>query len=90
MQKRASAAPGVALPSPYLRARLVHACYEQLGFLACVVDTPADYLEIALGLTTDSAFWTHSVNEIRARRPVPFGDAGCAHELADFCVSVLG
>jgi predicted O-linked N-acetylglucosamine transferase (SPINDLY family) len=86
----AAAAPVVTHPSPYLRARVVHACYRQMDFLECVADTPADYLEIALRLAKDGAFRIHVVNEIRARRQVLFGDAGCAHEMADFFVSALG
>ena len=50
------AVPIVTMPSQFLRGRITHALYEQMGVRDCVVSSPAEYVDLAVKLGTDMDF----------------------------------
>lgn len=81
--------PIVTLPAPFLRGRITHACYRQMGVLDCLAEGPEDYARIALRLGTDRA-WRDSVrSRILDRKHLLYEDGAAVRELERFFLEAV-
>ncbi|MEM7347021.1 MAG: tetratricopeptide repeat protein [Chloroflexota bacterium] len=81
--------PVATMPAPFLRGRYAYGVYRKMGFLECVVETPAQFVDIALALGTDKAYRAKVSRQIEIASPVLFEDQMAVDELADFFERVL-
>jgi len=73
--------PVVTLPSDLLRGRLTYAVYRKMGYLDCVADDPARYVDIALRLGTDLDFRRTAEAAVQERAASLFEDLRAVREL---------
>jgi predicted O-linked N-acetylglucosamine transferase (SPINDLY family) len=72
--------PVVTLPGEFQRSRHTQAFYREMGFLDCVADSPARYVELAVRLGTDSAYRKAVKAKILARREVLYENMDVVRE----------
>jgi predicted O-linked N-acetylglucosamine transferase (SPINDLY family) len=75
--------PVVTLPSGLHRGRYTLAAYRSMGMTACVANSAAEYIEIALRLANDADHRRALSNEIAATRGALFDNVAAVRELED-------
>lgn len=76
--------PIVTLPADYMRGRVTSGCYRKMGVSDCTVCSPAEYVDLAVRLGTDTAFRHTIAGKIRSASHVLFEDRGAIEELERF------
>lgn len=80
--------PVVTLPSDFLRARITLAMYRQMGMSDCVVQTPDQYVDLAVRLGTDPEYRRSIHEKILSACPVLFEDRRAIQQYSDFLESI--
>ncbi len=75
--------PVVTLPTGLHRGRYTLAAYRTMGMTACVADTPAAYIDLAVQLACDPDRRRAVSNEIAATRGALFDNRAAVRELED-------
>lgn len=78
--------PLVTLPGNFMRSRGTFACYQQMGMLDCVAQTPEEYVRIAVRLGTDAEYRQTIRTQIASRNGPLYENTGYVRELEDFFV----
>lgn len=81
--------PIVTMPSQFLRGRITHALYRKMGFFDCVVDSPAEYADLALRLANDRDFRQQTSERILAANSVLYGNLAGVRQLEEFFRAVV-
>lgn len=81
--------PIVTWPSGFLRGRLTHAMYRQMGIPDLTARDAAGYIERAVQLGTDPAYREEMSSRIRERSGVLFGDVAAVRAVEAFLASVV-
>jgi predicted O-linked N-acetylglucosamine transferase (SPINDLY family) len=81
--------PIVTWPSEFMRGRFASGCYQRIGVLDCVADTPQQYVEIALRLGTNPLYREQVRAKIRARNHLLYEDSEVVRELERFFLSLF-
>lgn len=76
--------PIVTLPGRYMRGRVTLGCYRQMGVSDCVVDSPEEYVDLAVRLGTDGELRRAVSGEILASRHDLFEDRQAVDDLESF------
>ena len=76
--------PIVTLPSKFMRGRFAYACYRQMGVMDCVASSPANYVEIAVQLGTDSWYREQIKAKILAANNLLYEDVKVVREWEQF------
>jgi protein O-GlcNAc transferase len=82
--------PVITLPSSFLRGRMAYACYQKMGILDCVADSPEGYAALAVKLGTESTLRDSISRRIQESSDVLFEDETAVRELEAFFNTVLG
>ena len=80
----AAGTPVVTMPSEFMRGRVMHACYKQMGMMDCVAKSPAQYVKTAVRLGTDCAFREATKQKILARNHVLYENHAVVREFEQF------
>lgn len=75
--------PVVTLPSEFLRCRLSHAMYRQMGLDDCIATSAADYIDKAVRIATQPDMRRDLSRRIVEQSVVLYDDRGAISELAD-------
>lgn len=81
--------PVVTFPSQFMRGRATYYCYQKMGMMDCVAESPQHYVEIALRLGTDAAFRERIKAKILATHQVLYEDMEAVRELEEFLVAAV-
>ncbi len=81
--------PVVTLPSQFLRCRISSAQYEQIGVRDFTVQTPEQYVELAVKLGTDREYRRHASERILGACDVLFEDQRAVDEYSRFFESAF-
>lgn len=89
LEALAVGAPVVTLPGPFMRGRIVAACYRKMGLgetiaRACVAADLTDYAEKAVRVAQNPTWRAQVRQEILARNQVLYDDTGAVEELESF------
>jgi predicted O-linked N-acetylglucosamine transferase (SPINDLY family) len=76
--------PVAAFEGKFLRGRLASGILRRMGLDELVADTPAQYVEIAVKLARDAAYWGAMRERIIASRAVLYGDTEPVRALERF------
>jgi predicted O-linked N-acetylglucosamine transferase (SPINDLY family) len=77
-------APIVTLPGQFMRGRVTHGCYQQLGVLDCVAESTEQYVQLAVRLGTEPE-WREAVRaKLVERKAQLFDTLEPVRELEDF------
>jgi predicted O-linked N-acetylglucosamine transferase (SPINDLY family) len=76
--------PVVTLPSPFLRARLTLAMYRQMEFNDLVVETPQQYVDLAVRLGTDADYCRATRKTLLERSSVLYQDRAIIRDYEAF------
>jgi protein O-GlcNAc transferase len=76
--------PIVTLPSRFLRGRITFALYKQMGMLDCVVQSPEEYIALALRLGTDKRYRDQVRDRILEGNGVLYENSAGVKELEEF------
>jgi predicted O-linked N-acetylglucosamine transferase (SPINDLY family) len=85
----AAGTPVVTMPSEFMRGRVMHACYKQMGMMDCVAKSPAQYVKTAVRLGTDCAFREATKQKILARNHVLYENHNVVTEYERFFLAAL-
>ena len=80
--------PVVTLPGEFLRSRITQALYRKMGLTDLIVTTPAQYIELAVRLATNSAEREQVSARILKSCPVLFDDLNEVAGLNDWLWSL--
>lgn len=81
--------PIVTLPGEFMRSRHTLAFYSKMGFMDCVAKSPADYVDIAVKLGTDSGFRHEVRKKIQRGRHLIWEEMRVVTEFERFFESVV-
>jgi predicted O-linked N-acetylglucosamine transferase (SPINDLY family) len=81
--------PIVTWPSEFMRGRFAYGCYQRMGVLDCVADTPQQYVAIALRLGTDRNYRDQIQAKIRATHHLLYENSEVVQELERFFLSLF-
>jgi predicted O-linked N-acetylglucosamine transferase (SPINDLY family) len=76
--------PVVTLPSRFLRGRITYALYQQMGMLDCVVNSPDEYVQLALKLGTDADYRQAMREKILAANGALYENMAGVHQMEQF------
>ena len=76
--------PVVTMPAQFLRGRITNALYQQMGMTDLVVNSPENYVDLAVRLATDLDFRRAISEKILASCPVLFEDQRAIDAYAEF------
>ena len=76
--------PVVTLPSKFLRARITNAMYQQMNMRDLIVETPAQYIDLAVRLGTDKSYRQQVSTKVLDQCGVLFEDEQAIAEFAKF------
>ena len=80
--------PLVTREGRFLRGRLASGVLRRMGLTELIVQTEAEYVNLAVRLATDSNYQAHIRHEIQQRRSVLFDDQSAMGPFQDFLESV--
>jgi predicted O-linked N-acetylglucosamine transferase (SPINDLY family) len=80
--------PLVTREGKFLRGRLASGVLRRMGLTELIVQTKAEYVDLAVKLATDRSYQAYIRHEIQERRPVLFDDQSAMGPLQDFLASV--
>jgi predicted O-linked N-acetylglucosamine transferase (SPINDLY family) len=81
--------PIVTLPTDFMRGRATYACYQQMGVTECIAQSPAQYVEIALRLGTETAYRAEIKAKLLANNAALYADGNIVRELEHFFAKTL-
>ena len=81
--------PVVTLPGEFQRGRHALGFYQEMGFLDCVADSPAHYIELAVRLGMDHTFRETIKQKILARNHVLYESRNVITEYEQFFLTAL-
>lgn len=76
--------PIVTLPSNFLRGRITYALYRQIGLMDCVVQTPEEYVRVAVEVGTNADRHGQLQRAIREASPVILNREAAVRSVEDF------
>jgi protein O-GlcNAc transferase len=82
--------PIVTMPSEFMRGRVTYACYKQMGIMDCVASTPAEYVQLAVRLGTNSAYRAEIKAKLLNANSVLYENADVVRELEQFFTEACG
>jgi len=84
----AAESPVVTLPGEFMRGRQTMGLYQRMGFTDLIAKNKTDYVAKALKLGMDETFRHNMRQELAARVPVIYEDAGIVRALEQFFMFV--
>lgn len=81
--------PVVTLPGDYLRSRISLALYKKMDFPDCVVQTPDQYVDLAVRLGTDAEFRRATSDGILGKADVLFDNRQAVRDLEEFFLAAV-
>jgi predicted O-linked N-acetylglucosamine transferase (SPINDLY family) len=89
LEALACGVPIITMPSPYMRGRVVDACYRLMEITECTASTPQEYVALAVRLGTQPALREHVSETLRSRSERLFGRTDYVEEVATFLREAL-
>lgn len=81
--------PLVTCPDPFMRTRMAVACYDRMGIIGPVADSPEQYVERATQIAMNPDYRRHLSQEIRERAAVLFDNIKAVRELEGWIESAV-
>jgi protein O-GlcNAc transferase len=75
--------PVITLPGQFSRGRYTYATYQKMGIMDCIVDSPDDYIKLAVAIATNPDYRNEISNKINERSDILFEDQQAVSELSD-------
>ncbi|MDP1559891.1 MAG: tetratricopeptide repeat protein [Pirellulaceae bacterium] len=89
LEALAMGTPLVTCPDPFMRTRMAVACYERMGVIGAVADSPEQYVERATQIAMNPDYRRHLSQEIRERAAVLFDNINAVRELEGWIESAV-
>lgn len=78
--------PIVTLPGEFMRGRMTLACYEKMGIMDCVANTPEEYIEKTIRIGKDKAYRNSLQERILNASPAIYQTMAAVQEWENFLV----